>query len=54
MSLSLPSFSGATRKLILVNVAVVFALARLDWPAPLLGARLPSGLQLEPAALFRG
>ena len=44
MSLSLPSFSGATRKLILVNVAVFFALALLglggsrDWVAADFGA----------------
>ena len=54
MSLSLPSFSGTTRKLILVNVAAFFALALLDWAAPLAGARLLSVLLLEPAALFHG
>lgn len=54
MSLSLPSFSGATRKLILVNVVVFFALALLDWVAPALGLRLTAALALEPAALFHG
>ncbi len=54
MSLSLPSFSGTTRKLILINVAVFFALALLDWAAPLAGSRLTSVLLLEPAALFHG
>ena len=54
MSLSLPSFSGATRRLILVNVVAFFALALLDWAAPLAGARITSLLLLKPAALFHG
>ena len=54
MSLSLPSFSGVTRKLILANVAVFFTLAVLDWLAPVAGRLLTAHLLLEPAALFHG
>ncbi len=54
MSLSLPSFSGATRKLILANVGVFFTLALLDWAAPAVGRLLTAGLWLQPAALFHG
>ena len=54
MSLSLPSFSGATRRLILANVVVFFALALLGFAAPAVSRVLNTGLLLEPLALVHG
>jgi membrane associated rhomboid family serine protease len=54
ISLSLPAFSGVTRKLILANVAVFFALGLLGWLAPHLEDFLLGHLMLEPRAILRG
>jgi membrane associated rhomboid family serine protease len=54
ISLSLPAFSGTTRKLILANLAVFFGLGLLRWLAPGLENFLHFHLLLEPAAVVRG
>ncbi len=54
ISLGMPSFSGATRQLILINVVVFFALALLDWLVPAVGLPLNMHLLLQPVALFHG
>jgi membrane associated rhomboid family serine protease len=54
ISLSLPAFTGVTRKLILANVAVFFALGLLHWLAPRLEGVLLSHLLLEPLAVVHG
>jgi membrane associated rhomboid family serine protease len=54
ISLSLPAFSGVTRKLILANVAAFFALAILHWIAPGLADTLRYHLLLEPRAVLHG
>ncbi len=54
ISLSLPAFAGVTRKLILANVIVFFALALLRWIASGVSLLLVSHLVLEPAAVLRG
>ena len=54
ISLSLPAFTGVTRKLILANVAVFFALGLLHWLAPRLEGALLSHLLLEPLAVVHG
>lgn len=54
MTLNLPSFSGATRRLVLLNVVVFFVLAILDWAAPAVGLFLTSALQLQPSAVLHG
>jgi membrane associated rhomboid family serine protease len=54
ISLSLPAFTGVTRKLILANVAVFFALGLLHWLAPRLEDALLSHLLLEPLAVVHG
>jgi membrane associated rhomboid family serine protease len=54
ISLSLPAFSGTTRKLILANLAVFFGLGLLHWLAPGLENFLHFHLLLEPAAVLRG
>jgi membrane associated rhomboid family serine protease len=53
-TLSLPPFSGATRKLILLNVAAFFAMAILLWLSSPLGGLLRDHLILEPSAVVRG
>jgi len=53
-TLSLPPFSGATRKLILLNVAAFFAVAVLGWLSPSLGNLLRNHLVLEPLAVVHG
>jgi membrane associated rhomboid family serine protease len=50
----LPSFGGAVRSLILLNVGVFFALAILSWASPALGHLLNFHLVLEPLAVLRG
>jgi membrane associated rhomboid family serine protease len=52
--LGLPSFGGAVRRLILLNVGVFFALAILSWVSPALGRLLNYHLLLEPSAVLRG
>src|ERR1700721_1228099 len=54
ISLSLPAFSGVTRKLILANVGVFFALLLLHWLAPRLEDILLAHLLLEPRAVAHG
>lgn len=54
MTLSLPSFSGATRRLILINVIVFFALGVLHWiSAPVWNLVLGHAI-LVPRSLLRG
>ena len=53
-TLSLPPFSGATRKLILLNLAAFFAMAVLGWLSPSLGNLLRIHLVLEPLAVVHG
>ncbi len=54
ISLSLPAFTGITRKLVLANVTVFFALALLHWLFPAVGYLLRSHLLLEPLAVAHG
>jgi membrane associated rhomboid family serine protease len=54
ISLNLPAFSGVTRKLILANVAVFFAILLLRWLAPQLAETLLGHLLLEPLAVVHG
>jgi membrane associated rhomboid family serine protease len=54
ISLSLPSFSGVTRKLILANVGAFFAILLLRWLAPHAAELLISHLILEPLAVVHG
>jgi membrane associated rhomboid family serine protease len=54
ISLSLPAFSGVTRKLILANIATFFAILLLRWLAPHLAEILLSHLWLEPRAVAHG
>jgi membrane associated rhomboid family serine protease len=53
-TLALPPFGGATRKLVLLNVGVFFALAVVGWVAPSLSSQLVNHLVLEPLAVIRG
>jgi membrane associated rhomboid family serine protease len=52
--LALPSFGGAVRRLILLNVGMFFALALLSWVSPGLNRILTAHLLLEPLAVIRG
>src|SRR5215470_1994312 len=54
ISLTLPSFGGAVRRLILLNVGAFFALAVLSWVSPSLNRLLVTHLVLEPLAVIRG
>jgi membrane associated rhomboid family serine protease len=54
ITLSLPAFSGVTRKLILANVVVFFAFALLHWVAPQVESVLLGHLLLEPLAVVHG
>ena len=54
ISLSLPAFSGITRKLVLANVAVFFVLGLLHWLSPGIAFLLRGHLLLEPSAVVRG
>ena len=54
ISLSLPSFSGATRGIIVANLAVFFALALLHWLAPGLTSLLLGHFLLMPLAVTHG
>lgn len=53
-TLSLPPFSGTTRRLVLLNVGVFFALAILSWVSSSAGGLLMRHLILEPEAVIRG
>lgn len=52
--LALPSFSGAVRRLILINVAVFFGLAILHWVSAPVGDLLQAHMALRPIAVVRG
>lgn len=54
ISLSLPAFSGVTRRLVLLNVGSFFGLLLLGWISPRLAALLVGHLLLVPAAVVRG
>lgn len=54
ISLSLPSFSGATRGIIVANLAVFFILALLHWLAPAFTLVLLSHFLLVPKVVARG
>ncbi|HEU5342440.1 rhomboid family intramembrane serine protease [Edaphobacter sp.] len=54
ISLSLPSFSGATRGIIVANLAVFFVLALLHWLAPAFTMLLLSHFMLVPLLVMRG
>jgi membrane associated rhomboid family serine protease len=53
-TLSLPPFSGATRKLVLLNVAAFFGMAILGWLSSSIDGMLQHHLMLEPLAVVRG
>jgi membrane associated rhomboid family serine protease len=53
-TLSLPSFSGATRRLVLINVVVFFIVAIFGVTAPAVAAGLFAHVALTPALLLRG
>lgn len=52
--LQLPPFYGATRRLILLNVAAFFLLLLFQWVAPAMLAAVVGHLILVPAAVIRG
>lgn len=54
ISLSMPPFAGATRKIILANVAAFFAFGLLSWLSPAVYNFLRFHLLLEPLAVARG
>ncbi|MDE3106050.1 MAG: rhomboid family intramembrane serine protease [Acidobacteriota bacterium] len=54
ISMSTPPFAGATRRLVLINLAVFFGLAVLSWLAPGTEQLLLRHLMLEPLAVARG
>lgn len=54
ISLTLPSFGGTVRKLILLNVAAFFGLAVIAWVSPAFHDLLRSHLMLEPLAVVHG
>jgi membrane associated rhomboid family serine protease len=54
ITLSLPSFSGATSKLVLISVAVFFTSAILSYSAPEFVGTALGGLLLIPARLLHG
>jgi membrane associated rhomboid family serine protease len=54
ISLAMPSFGGAVRRLILLNVGVFFALAILNWVSPGSHQLLTAHMLLEPLAVVRG
>ncbi|GAC1362582.1 MAG: rhomboid family intramembrane serine protease [Acidobacteriaceae bacterium] len=53
-TLSLPPFAGITRRLILLNLGVFFAIAILSWVSRPIVEAVVSHLILEPKALLRG
>ena len=54
ITMTLPPFAGATRKLILANLAVFFTLAVMHFVAPGVIDLIVPHLLLEPAAVIRG
>lgn len=53
-TLTLPPFAGATRRLVLLNVAVFFGLALMRWVTPIWLELFLAHLILVPAAVLRG
>ncbi len=53
-TLTLPPFRGATRRIVLINLVVFFALAILSFAAPVLLGRLELALALSPERLAHG
>lgn len=53
-TLTLPPFRGATRRIVLINLAVFFALAILSFAAPPILARLEVALALSPDRVAHG
>jgi membrane associated rhomboid family serine protease len=53
-TLSLPPFSGVTRKLILLNVAAFFGVAIVGWLSSPLGSFINNSFVLEPLAVVHG
>ena len=54
ITMTFPPFAGATRKLVLANVAVFFTILVLRWIVPGLTETLVGHLRLEPLDLARG
>jgi membrane associated rhomboid family serine protease len=54
ITLTLPPFAGATRKLVLANVAIFFVFALMRWISAGATELFVSHLLLEPAAIVRG
>jgi membrane associated rhomboid family serine protease len=54
ITMTFPPFAGATRKLVLANLAVFFTLAVMHWVAPGITDLLTQRLLLEPAAVVNG
>ncbi|MDE1176904.1 MAG: rhomboid family intramembrane serine protease [Edaphobacter sp.] len=54
ISLNLPSFGGAVRRLILINVVAFFALALISWVSPGFDRLLMPHMVLEPLAVMHG
>ncbi len=54
ITMTFPPFAGATRKLVLANVAVFFTLLVMHWIAPGITDLLTERLLLEPAAAVTG
>jgi membrane associated rhomboid family serine protease len=54
ITMALPPFAGATRQLVLINLAAFFGFALFGWAAPRPIGFLLGHLLLVPAAVFRG
>ena len=54
MTMTLPPFAGATRKIVLANVIFFFGFALLGWVSPGAAGVLIQHLLLEPLAVMRG
>lgn len=54
ISLTLPSFGGAVRRLVLINVVAFFALAVIAWVSPAFNHLLMTHMMLEPLAVVHG
>lgn len=54
VTMTFPPFSGAVRRLVLINVAVFFAIAAMQWLAPETTRAVVDGLMLQPLAVAHG
>jgi membrane associated rhomboid family serine protease len=54
ITLTFPPFAGVVRKLVFANVGIFFAIAVLQWLAPVFTATLLGHLMLRPSALAGG